>query len=128
MCRSGFREVVGPHGLCSCEKRASPQCPSGFTLNRASCQCTIDIPPTCPRGSSLSPLSARCTGSDDPTCPRDATLYEPSCQCVTEFVRECKSGELSWDGCKCTSTSTPTCSSGCRLNSNGRCTCDRISK
>ena len=120
-CADGFIEAQSPHGLCSCESTTTPECKKGFALNANTCQCTIDVEPMCPYGSSLTDVYARCTGSDEPICPRGAILYE--CKCVREFVRQCQWGELSWDGCECVTSTTPSCSNGCKLDSNG-CTCD----
>ena len=121
-CATGFTEVQSPRGLCSCESRTTPECKKGFALNPKTCQCTIDVEPMCPYGTSLTDAYARCTGSDEPICPRGAILYE--CKCVKEFVRECDSGERTWDGCDCRESTTPSCSNRCELNSDD-CTCIR---
>ena len=123
-CAAGFKKVESPHGLCSCESVTTPECKKGFTLNPKSCQCTINVEPMCPYGSSLNNALTRCTGSDEPICPRGAVFYQ--CKCVREFVRKCEEGDLSWDGCECfTPTSTtPSCSDGCELDSSD-CTCDK---
>ena len=116
-CPDGFLPVKSSHGLCSCEKKSRPQCPPGLSTYGSGCRCTGN--PTCPRGSTLSPSSASCTA--EPTCPYGAELYH--CKCVKEYVRQCSSGTLSWDGCECKTSYPPKCSKGCTLDSNGGCKC-----
>ena len=121
-CPSGFTKIINGHRLCSCEKKVKPTCPRGFYINSACTSCSIDTEPECPSGSSVVPSTARCKGTAKPKCP-SGFVDHGGCKCVKEYVRQCSSGKLSWDGCSCTGgTSKPTCGYGCHLNwSTCRC-------
>ena len=115
-CLAGFIPVKSSQG-CSCARKTNPQCPSGLSIYGSDCMCTGN--PTCPGGSTLSHSSATCSAA--PYCPFGGALHH--CKCVKEYGRRCPWGTLSWDGCECKTLNSPTCSSGCSLDSNGGCEC-----
>ena len=112
-CPFGFTPVTDSLGRCSCQKKTQPQCPSGLSLYSRDCRCTGT--PICPLGSTLPSTSARsCDCTAEPYCPLGAHLHH--CKCVRERARQCSSGTLSQNGCKCETSSPPTCPGSCELN------------
>ena len=126
-CPSGFTKIVNHQGLCSCEKKVRPTCPRGFTINSPCTLCSTSSNPTCPSGSTLSPSTAKCLGIK-PKCPF-GYINHGGCKCVKEYVRQCSSGKLSWNGCSCEGwgISKPTCGYGCQLNWS-TCSCYKYGK
>ena len=121
-CPVGTTEVVDEEGQCSCQTSVHPLCDAGYTLNPDLCVCKIKLPPSCPDRTHLLSSDALCFGVEEPYCPKG--FKQVGCKCVKNVDRECETGEITSDGCKCKNTYTPECSDGCSLNITGQCACE----